>query len=173
MKILLGCMMWCEHYSLYAITKQEAFCVPWSLSLFLACSRALSLSLSLSLACPENVSHSLEERANELLPTLFRVGHAGRPAAQKDTRSIARTYRTPHRCRRRRCHRHRRRRHRRRRHRRRHGRRDLRIYACTRVRARSARRGARRLVFAARSRDFGRISILKIPLSVDISMLMK
>jgi len=124
-----------------------------------------SLPLPLCLSHARNVSHSLGERANELLPTLFRVGHAGRPAAQKDTRSIARTYRTPHRCRRRR--------HRRRR----HGRRNLRIYACTRVRARSARRsaaqqrGARCLVLGARPRDFGRISVL--PLSVDISMLMK
>jgi hypothetical protein len=82
MKILLGCVMWCEHYSLYAITKQEAFCVPWSLSLFLACSRTLSLSLSVSRMPGTSLTRSASERTSYSLPS----SGWGTPAVQRHRR---------------------------------------------------------------------------------------
>jgi len=126
MRILLGCVMWCEHYSLYAITKQEAFCVPWSLSLFLTCSLFLSLSLSLM---PGGFSLTRERATPYPLQ-----GGARRPSSGTEGYPVDSTHLPPipHAApmppplppRR--------------------GRRNLRIYACTRVRARSARRGAAR-----------------------------
>lgn len=86
-----GLGVWCDvntTVSTLSLSRRHSACRDLSLSL----SRSFSLPSARYLRPSRDRHASLPRSLVFELPTLFRVGHVARPAVQKDTRSIARTY---------------------------------------------------------------------------------